>query len=228
MKIVLLENEARIDHICLEEINTRFPEIDVVIFETVENAIASLSRLESILICASRPMLTGDSIHVLRHIHRRLPGATVVVIRCTADLLGLVSLFANGATLPQEFAAVPMDIAITPRRSSLSELTERESSIMLLLSQGLQNKMIARRMNLAVPTVKTHMSNIFRKLGVGTRLDAVCKFTEASRASGGVGAPPPRVRGPALGPHWPLTPPPSPDARQSNRGLGLGLGKIAA
>jgi len=51
-------------------------------------------------------------------------------------------------------------------------LTLRERQIVDLLGEGLSNKGIARRLDIAEVTVKTHMSSAFRKLGVGNRLQA--------------------------------------------------------
>jgi DNA-binding CsgD family transcriptional regulator len=61
------------------------------------------------------------------------------------------------------------------------QLTGREHEIILLLGGGLGNKLIARRLDLSVSTVKTHLANIFRKLGATNRLDAVYKFAAHSR-----------------------------------------------
>ena len=61
-------------------------------------------------------------------------------------------------------------------RSPLDEpLTARESEVLDLLSQGLSNKLIARKLNLSEHTVKFHVSSIYTKLGAASRTDAVNK-----------------------------------------------------
>ena len=52
-------------------------------------------------------------------------------------------------------------------------LTEREISVLTLAAKGLGNKEIAERMALSIPTVKAHLVNVFNKMGVGSRLEAV-------------------------------------------------------
>lgn len=52
-------------------------------------------------------------------------------------------------------------------------LTERETHIVQWVAQGQSNKEIARAMNISAETVKTHLKNIFEKLGVQQRSQAV-------------------------------------------------------
>jgi DNA-binding NarL/FixJ family response regulator len=52
-------------------------------------------------------------------------------------------------------------------------LSKRELSILKALGLGLSNKQIAKELWLAEQTVKFHLTNIYRKLGVGNRTDAV-------------------------------------------------------
>jgi two-component system, NarL family, nitrate/nitrite response regulator NarL len=52
----------------------------------------------------------------------------------------------------------------------MNSLTNRERQIILtLLTSGLSNKDIGRRLNLSEGTVKVHLHNIFVKLGVSSR-----------------------------------------------------------
>jgi len=54
-------------------------------------------------------------------------------------------------------------------------LTARESEVLELLSRGLPNKLIARRLQISEHTVKFHVSSIYAKLGASSRTDAVSR-----------------------------------------------------
>jgi DNA-binding NarL/FixJ family response regulator len=54
-------------------------------------------------------------------------------------------------------------------------LTKRERQIVKCLGDGKNNKEISDSLYLSIETVKTHMKNIFRKMEVRSRLDAVMK-----------------------------------------------------
>ena len=61
----------------------------------------------------------------------------------------------------------------------LSSLTERELEILTLLASGLSNAELGSRLYLSEPTIKTHLSSIFRKLGVRDRVQAVIAAYDA-------------------------------------------------
>jgi LuxR family maltose regulon positive regulatory protein len=52
-------------------------------------------------------------------------------------------------------------------------LTEREIEILSLIAEGLSNQEIAQRLFISLPTVKWHTSNIYGKLGVRSRTQAI-------------------------------------------------------
>jgi ATP/maltotriose-dependent transcriptional regulator MalT len=57
-------------------------------------------------------------------------------------------------------------------------LTQRETDILLCLSQGLSSKEMARRLSITEATVKTHRKHLYEKLGVGLRSQAIVKARE--------------------------------------------------
>lgn len=52
-------------------------------------------------------------------------------------------------------------------------LTPRETEILQLVAQGKGNKEIGDCLGISLPTVKVHLANIFEKLGVSRRMEAV-------------------------------------------------------
>jgi len=52
-------------------------------------------------------------------------------------------------------------------------LTSRELQVLRGLARGLSTKRISQEFGLAIPTVETHLSHVYRKLGVGNRGEAV-------------------------------------------------------
>ena len=52
-------------------------------------------------------------------------------------------------------------------------LTQRQREVLMLLCEGLPNKLIGRRLGLSDATVKCHVASVLRSLNVSTRLEAV-------------------------------------------------------
>ena len=71
------------------------------------------------------------------------------------------TLFPEGASGPDEAASPPP-----------AQLTPRQLEVLTLIKEGRSNKEIARILNMAEATVKTHCSAIFRELGVANRTQA--------------------------------------------------------
>jgi putative nucleotidyltransferase with HDIG domain len=64
------------------------------------------------------------------------------------------------------------------RRAEPTPLSDRETAVLRLLAEGKVYKVIATEIGLAVSTVRTHLHNIYAKMDVGDRAQAVLKATE--------------------------------------------------
>ena len=65
-----------------------------------------------------------------------------------------------------------------PAAGTANVLSVRELDVLSLVAQALPNKKIARVLNLSPETVKWHMKNIFYKLGVTGRDEAIAKVRD--------------------------------------------------
>ena len=79
---------------------------------------------------------------------------------------------AGRATLSPEAAQVLVETANQPPAPGL-DLTEREREVLALMIEGLSNTQIAGKLTVSPSTIKSHVSNIFSKLGVASRTEAV-------------------------------------------------------
>ena len=61
-------------------------------------------------------------------------------------------------------------------QNDCEELTRRETEIVELLSEGLLYKEIADKIFISIDTVKKHVGNIYRKLHVNNKVEAINKF----------------------------------------------------
>lgn len=72
-----------------------------------------------------------------------------------------------------------------PPQDALARLSAREREIAGLLREGASNKQLAERLGIGLPTVKTHLLNLFRKVGAGNRTELVTRlFLQGHQPSG--------------------------------------------
>ncbi len=79
--------------------------------------------------------------------------------------------FFTGAKRSEAERAVP--------KRAFPELTSREREVLDLIAQGLSNPEIAAQLYLSPKTVRNHISNIFAKLQVADRAQAIVRAREA-------------------------------------------------
>jgi DNA-binding NarL/FixJ family response regulator len=89
-------------------------------------------------------------------------------------------VFAGGIYIPSEILEETTSPGPTNKlatRDSLKGLglTDRQIEVVALLMKGKSNKVIAKTLNMAVPTVKNHITVVLKALSVASRTEAVIK-----------------------------------------------------
>lgn len=113
-------------------------------------------------------------------------GATGYLIKKTAPehiVRSIRELLAGGSPMSSQIARrVVEEFQRPPRRSDVpSQLTGREKEVLARLAQGFLYKEIATALDVSVETVRTHARNIYSKLEVRSRIEAINKaFPKAS------------------------------------------------
>lgn len=106
-------------------------------------------------------------------------GATGYILKKTppARLLEAITEVYNGGSPMSSTIARKVMTSFAEKKITqpVDDLSEREKEILGLLARGLQYKGIAAELSLSVETVRTHIRNIYEKLQVHTRDEALRK-----------------------------------------------------
>lgn len=90
---------------------------------------------------------------------------------------GLLAAARGEVVLPPSLAAQALLALahgnINPQQHPVESLTDREEDVLTLLAQGMSNKDIAQSLFLSVRTIEAHLRNIYGKLSVSNRTEAV-------------------------------------------------------
>lgn len=81
--------------------------------------------------------------------------------------------------LEETFKLAQLAVKPSPAQKPLDMLTDREKEIALAVADGKSNRQIADLYEISEPTVKTHLSNIFKKLELRDRVGLVLYLKQA-------------------------------------------------
>ncbi|MEO9325324.1 response regulator transcription factor [Nocardioides sp. C4-1] len=161
-------------------------------------AVAVETRPDVVLMDLSMPVV--DGVEATRRVVAEVPGVRVLVLTSFAEVDKVQDALAAGASgyllkdtepatlLAAVRSAAEGTVALDPRVTAAllrtpaaaepassdgdPGLSPRERDVLVLLSQGLANKQIARRLDITERTVKAHVGSVFRRIGVADRTSA--------------------------------------------------------
>jgi DNA-binding NarL/FixJ family response regulator len=137
-------------------------------------------------------MPSGDGLDLLDVLRQRHPDVKVVMLSTYSDWEHIQTALSHGASGYIVKTINPRDLASAlrqaversvyhavaggppprERRAREVKLTDRELTILRGVARGLSNQAIARELWVTEQTVKFHLTNVYRKLGVSNRTEA--------------------------------------------------------
>ena len=177
---------------------------------SVAEAVARVPAVRPDVVVIDMRLPDGDGAEVCRRLRERVPGLRCLVLTSYSDeealaaairagasgyllkqvrgpaLVSAVRTVASGGTLFDGLGTSgPRRRAAAPGSDRLALLTDQERTVLLLIGQGLTNRLIGERMGLAEKTVKNYTSHLLAKLGLERRTQAAILATELRDSADG-------------------------------------------
>ena len=172
-------------------------------YESGEAALAGLPREnpDVALVDINLPGISG--IELVAKLKQRLPGLQMLILTSYEESRLIFEALRAGASgyllkksIPSELVpsielvhggGAPMSVQVARQvvnyfhqiakpASEVEKLTKREQEVLQLLSRGFFYKEISEQLGISLPTVKSHLKQIYEKLHVQTRTEAAVKF----------------------------------------------------
>ena len=169
-------------------------------YSCVEDALENFTATDIILLDINLPGINGiDAIPLIKQKHVQQKIIILTILEDSHHILKAIQHGADGYILKSSSPSKILDsihqvleggAALTPmvakqvmmflkpeaiRSTSPSNLTTREKEILVLITQGMTNEMIAAKLFISTLTVRNHIKNIYEKLQVHSRSQVVAK-----------------------------------------------------
>ena len=94
--------------------------------------------------------------------------------------LGIIALLAISIVI-MFYLLLTLDVEKEEKKDPIVTLTNMERKILILIQNDILNKEIANNLNISLSTVKTHISNIYKKLEVSSRSELINSLLEVKK-----------------------------------------------
>jgi DNA-binding NarL/FixJ family response regulator len=175
---------------------------------TAEEALSEIPRLKPDVVLMDVHLPGESGIACTAQLKEKLPGVQIIIVTVYRDhelifqalqagacgyllkrsspeeiLKAISEVLSGGAPMTSEIARLLVEGFQKKPAAPVSGdgLTQRESEILALLSEGLSNKEIADRVKISYDTVRAHLRHIYEKLHVRGRTEAVRKYLKPLR-----------------------------------------------
>lgn len=153
---------------------------DVVILDVEMPIMGAQAALRHLLRITPRPKVVIVTVFAdQRHVRELLAlGASAYLVKNASmrNLLDTIRSVAHSRSRDDAIVSVPREALKTEQeRDSGGVLTARQLEILRLAASGMRNRDVAEELHLAETTIKRHLADVYRRLGVGSRGEAARK-----------------------------------------------------
>jgi DNA-binding NarL/FixJ family response regulator len=200
--IAIVEDDDKVRHYLAQQIQQQISVADFRAFKNGETALQELSSnpVEIGLFDVNLPGMSGiDCIQRLKILHPNMQmmvltvydnvdtifdalkaGATSYLLKSTSPekvIEAIEEVSQGGSPISSQIARKVIEAFASRGKNNkyFQELSRREQEILDVLSKGFRYKEIADQLFLSVDTVRTHVRNIYEKLQVNSRVEALKK-----------------------------------------------------
>src|SRR5215211_2173012 len=114
-----------------------------------------------------------DNLHYLKALSKLGIDAYIHKASSSEELIATIGTLSRDPDGNNVVVSMPRRLLERLGEEPAGALSERETEIVVLAARGLSNHQIATELNLSEATVKRHLANVYAKIGVGSRSEAV-------------------------------------------------------
>lgn len=200
--IAIIEDDEKVRHYLSQQIQLFIDVDELRVFADAESALKELTAnpVDIALFDINLPKMNGiDCIQRLKILHPKMQmmvltvydnnenifsalkaGAVSYLLKTTASekiIESIEEVYNGGSTISGQIARKVIEAFAIKEKSNeyFQDLSKREQEILEQLSRGFRYKEIADRLFVSIETVRTHIRNIYEKLQVNSRVEALKK-----------------------------------------------------